>query len=94
MKCFIIVEESTNKWLPLNEGKVRGFTHVEPTNEVPPRLFMSKTSAEKSLVWWKQGGFYQTPGGGDWKDDFHINFVEKPERKKMKMIIKPAELVI
>lgn len=66
----------------------RGATHVEPVNvgdPRPPRLFPTKTAAQKALTWWLSGRatvsikYDQTTWGGpDEYEDWHIE--PAPER--------------
>ncbi len=50
---FAIRDMETGFFLP--QGRARGFTHDEPTNKKPPRLFVTRGGAEQALRWWKSG---------------------------------------
>ena len=58
-KYWIIKEMRTDNFLGLIEGtrSGKGFTHVEPSDIGPPRLFTSQRAASCALGWWLKGPF-------------------------------------
>lgn len=56
MNFYAIRKKNTNAFLPAGRGK--GFTHDEPREHVPPRLFLKPQHAEAALRWWSAGESY------------------------------------
>jgi hypothetical protein len=52
MKYFAIRKIGTYQFLP--EVK-RSYTHSEPSDSLPPRLFITKRAANNALTCWAQG---------------------------------------
>jgi hypothetical protein len=56
MSFWAIRQASTGSYLPLFQGRqTRGFTHAEPDDFLPPRLFGTPNSARVALTWWLRG---------------------------------------
>ena len=53
---YAIRQRSTRMMLPNAQGRRgRGFTHVEPTFDEPPRLFTTERGGITALGWWLKG---------------------------------------
>lgn len=83
---WAIRQKSTGLFLGFPEGKFRrGFTHVQPTMEGPPRLFAHKWAAKSSLTWWLKGAIkaveYQD-FEGNW--DYHLDILKDSKQHRDK----------
>ncbi|KKN65456.1 hypothetical protein LCGC14_0481760 [marine sediment metagenome] len=58
---------STDEYLPDTPG--RGKTHVEPSKQLPPRLFISAHDAQVALTWWLKG-ITSVHRGTDWDGEY------------------------
>lgn len=69
---YAIMRISDGKFMPqYGSRKGRGgFTHDEPNDSVPPRLFVKKHQAESALKWWLDGRHYviATEDNEDWRN--------------------------
>src|SRR5882762_1696500 len=95
MKTYAVRQISTGLFIPrLKQGRRRGGSHLEPSNEREPRLFHNKAAAKAFLGNWLQGKFvdsgYQN-GYGEYESDLKV--IKQPHRIKEDMEIIEFELV-
>ena len=78
---FIVRNKHTNEWLPVSHQ--RNSTAARLTSTLPPRLFRTVSAAKNALNWWCEGIHYMNRGA--YGDDWDLDFVRVPDRKKEDM---------
>ena len=84
MRFYAIRQKSTGLFLP---ASLKAFTHDEPTDGKPPRLFNTAKGAKNALHWWLKGRITVDRGGGyshatgDYDDWDKWNAEAVPERR-------------
>lgn len=87
---YAIIHRPTGKWLPQSD---RAKTHVFPTFNKVPRLFLKKRHAERALKEWLKGKFVARY---DWETGEFEGFdpVPDPRRKPEEMKVIPCRLEV
>lgn len=93
-KCYAVRQKSTGLFIPrLANGKRRGGTHLEPSNEREPRLFHNSRSAKAFLGNWLQGIMVQKMTNSLEDVDTYIDVQKQPHRNKEDMEVVEFKLV-
>jgi hypothetical protein len=95
MTYWAIRHKPSGGFLPA--GRKRGFTHDQPSTELPPRLFTKRRAAKAALRCWLMGDWKEETSGGSsyYGDDYDIYPVppskppadRKPEEMEVVMLL-------
>ena len=89
---YAIKHIPSGKFLP--ESK-HGYTHVDPTDKVPPRLFTKKRNAQVALTFWLKGKFVEHwSQGGYYDPDPELYYDAEPVPGRKKEDMKVVEMVL
>lgn len=95
---WAVRHDPTGNYIPQLKTSVRGGSYVEPSADLPPRLFFSERSAKSFLGQWLRGRVEmvrRTPSSFDlYPDDDVVDMkhIPVPTRKKEEMSIVSLEL--
>lgn len=75
------------------QGRGRGFTHDRPTFEKPPRLFVTRSAADRALDCWLLGDWSEGVETSTWDGETCDRYPSPPSQRPLDRVAGDMEVV-